>query len=73
MPRKKPTLKPVAKSALPDFEVGAPVKIIRPHLWAGYNGVVESVNDGFHMVLIHYKDTSAFQVRVRAEDLRFDL
>jgi hypothetical protein len=31
---------------------GTPVKIMRPHLWAGYSGVVEKEQEGTHIVLI---------------------
>jgi len=63
----------IRKSSVPNFSVGSPVLILRPHLWGGCAGEVESVKDGVHLIKIAGKDGATFHAEALSDELRLDL
>lgn len=64
----------VQKDAGETFEVGTPIVVLRPSLWSGAVGVVESVNEfNVHRVVIAGKDGATFHADVPGSQLRFDV
>lgn len=66
MKRKPP--QPV-RPDLPDFPVGSPILLVRPHLWSGCAGVVERVTDHKHLVRIAGKNNAVFHAESFADTL----
>lgn len=64
----------IPRCSLPPVKPGTPVLILRPHLWSGAAGVVESYNEvtTLHRILIHGKDGANFHADCTAEVLKMD-
>lgn len=68
--KKKPKVEPPCD--LPPFAVGAAIEIVRPHLWCGCQGIVESYNSATtkHLVKIAGKNGETFHAEAFASELR---
>ena len=48
---------------------GTTVKVLRPNLWSGKNGLVESYRDGSYNIRVLALDSSSFLVGAKKEEL----
>lgn len=75
MPKPSTRAHYLTPSAKPPFDVGTPVVILRPCLWAGCSGTVEKYDakTTIHTIAINGKHGETFRGEATADCLEIDL
>jgi len=55
------------------FEELDAIQVLRPNLWAGYRGVVVSINGGQHLVKLRGSNGAEFHSYAMASEMEFDI